>query len=118
MTSDEERRDVAERLRELAKSWCGDDDVRSDVRECDVVHACGLEYGFYDDCVTPGSVRHFADLVDRPTCRNTSERDGKFESDVFTCSECGNEINVWDGSGGWVEVRYCPFCGRRVVRDE
>lgn len=56
-----------------------------------------------------------AGLVDRGTCRNTSEKDGKFESDVFTCSECGNEINVWDGSGGWAEVCYCPFCGRRVV---
>lgn len=56
-----------------------------------------------------------ADLVDRGTCRNISEKDGKFESDVFTCSECGNEINVWDSSGGWAEVCYCPFCGRRVV---
>ncbi len=113
MTSDEERRETAARLRALHENhdWYDFD------QEVDGIEsAVGCNYG--QPHVSQGLLLRLADLIDRPTCRDLSERSGEFASDVFTCSACGNEIATWDGAGGWLDVRYCPFCGAEVVCDD
>lgn len=60
----------------------------------------------------------FADLIDRPTCRNTSGY-----RDVFLCSECGVKLELiagaGNGHGGVFHVPfqpiYCPSCGAEVI---
>ena len=54
--------------------------------------------------------QRFADLVDRPTCRNLSD-----DEDLFECSECGQRMPTFDGCSDWIPVSYCPVCGREVV---
>lgn len=48
--------------------------------------------------------------TDRPTCRNVSGDQNRFE-----CSECGFEMPIWDGDGGWMAFYFCPNCGAEVV---
>lgn len=110
--TNEERREIAKELRKLADSPYSSDDVRSDVRIEDVCYELGLERGFCDDCVDPESVKHLADLIDRPTCE-TIEHGRPYESHVCkSCSRC---------SYGWFEdmhdkpYSYCPNCGAEVV---
>lgn len=58
-------------------------------------------------------VNYLADLIDRPTCRNVSGDQNRFE-----CSECGFEMPIWDGDGGWLAFYFCPDCGAEVVSDD
>ena len=112
MTRDNLRRKVARELRELVGQYSDDHDG---IYDQELLCVLGVGLGSSDDSVDPADVYRLAELIDRPTCRDLSERSGEFASDVFTCSACGNEIATWDGAGGWLDVRYCPFCGRRVV---
>ena len=117
MISDKERREAAARLRTQAD--------KLEARNPDGLYtAADLMFRLFDLVGATqarrlhDAFRFIADLIDRPTCRDISERDGEFASDVFTCSACGNGITTWDGSGGWLDVRYCPFCGAEVVHDD
>lgn len=58
-------------------------------------------------------VNYLADLIDRETCRNVSGDQDKFE-----CGECGFEMPIWDGDGGWMAFYFCPNCGAAVVDDD
>lgn len=117
MTSGE-RREVAERLRELpsyadADGCCTVWDVlfALGLRQCDVI-------GF----VRADDARRLADLID-PTCKDEADVN---PVDGFMCSACGwwgNAQQAW--SNGWGEpdfdspteyaIRFCPNCGARVV---
>lgn len=114
----DERRNVAEELRDLIDDDLSRDDPRSNVPLDDVERAIGLYGGFYDGGTTADCVEQLADLID-PTCRDIG--DGYH---VFVCSRCGCELDVddregeptmWDG-GAPAMPRYCPNCGARVVR--
>ena len=115
MTSDEKRREVAERLRILASHAPADKDY--------VLDALGLYPGEYIDGFDPYCVNELAELIDRPTCWDTG--DGW----TFRCSACGCELDIedregeptmWDG-GSATTPRYCPSCGAlvwRLTRDD
>ena len=111
MTGDEERRDVAARLRELAAHpdpdwgvYCGD------------LVDCGLlQWGTYSGHVTPESVEHMADLIDRPTC-NAYEDWDYIEVDipevrVWACEDCDERFPVFRLS----RPLYCPVCGAELI---
>lgn len=34
------------------------------------------------------------------------------------CDECGFEMPIWDGDGGWMAFYFCPNCGAAVVDDD
>lgn len=64
-----------------------------------------------DDFPNPSEVfERLADIIDRSTCRNVSGDQNRFE-----CSECGFEMPIWDGDGGWMAFYFCPDCGAEVV---
>lgn len=113
MASDE-KREVAERLRQMA-------DAHHAVEASRVARALGFEYEVYGAVVAFGAaaVQSLADLIDRPTCRNLSG----FE-DMFECSECRCKAEliceVCNEHGEPFSVplmpSYCPVCGARVVK--
>lgn len=114
--SDEERRRVAALLRKEADGWAEDcpDTVTCESYDCyefilNIADAADI------DLSNPPSMlfEHLADLIDRPNCRNVSGDQNRFE-----CSECGFEMPIWDGDGGWMAFYFCPNCGAEVVADD
>lgn len=102
-TSDE-RREVAERLRENAS--CSENSPRFVVESY-----LGIEYDGTDvleESYRSESLLHLADLID-PTCHKVIP--SEIEGYVF-CSNCGAEI------GEYGVPNYCHNCGARVVRDD
>lgn len=110
--SDEERREVAQKLRTLA-------DGGSPMTECSVdalYTALGLPCsGTGLECAVIG---YLADLTDRPTCRNVSGH-----QDVFECSECRCRVElITEACNEYGETfnvplmpSWCPNCGESVV---
>lgn len=107
MISDEERREVAARMREILRDdphgWL-DAMVMNAVTD---VMGDGEKIG-----------ETVADLIDRPTCRNVSGY-----QDVFECSECRCRVEliteVCNEHGEPFSVplipSWCPNCGAEVV---
>lgn len=108
MTSDNERREVAQKLRDIKRVDLGDGLV---CLSCDLGEVLGFDWA--DDYhIFELSVDLLADLIDRPTCE-TIEHGRPYESHVCkSCSRC---------SYGWFEdihdkpYSYCPNCGAEVV---
>ena len=101
-TSDEQRREVAERLRILASHAPADKDY--------VLDALGLYPGEYIDGFDPYCVNELADLIDRPTCRNENSFDRS-----FFCSACGYEAWTRNDSDCYPkDFSFCPNCGAEV----
>lgn len=101
MISDQERRDVAHRMREY--------DV-SGFKESAIVP--------FLDCLGIGYVNWrgvldmLADLIDRPTCRNKEDSYDR----TFLCSACGYEAYTYsDSNCNPHDFSYCPECGAEVV---
>lgn len=76
-----------------------------------IAYACGVEGADrFDDRL----LGRLADLIDRPTCKNT---DGRW--DMFECSACGCKVELtveaYTEYGDPVHVpfipSYCPSCG-------
>lgn len=115
--TDEERREVARRLRSLA---CTPDEIG--IVEHAVIRNLGISAGIYDDCCRSEDVFAVADLIDRPTCHDAGS------GYTFRCSECGCELGVilMDSREGepamtvhddpLYEPCFCPNCGAVVVR--
>lgn len=103
MITDNERREVAERLRILASHAHADKDY--------VLDALGLYPGEYIDGFDPYCVNELADLIDRPTC-HISETDHEFEDSV-RCDSCRKTFNR-----PWGAFKYCPNCGAEVIDDK
>ncbi len=63
--------------------------------------------------VGKGDIFHLlADLIDRPTCKNSEYLyDGSF----FECSECGERWELTCGSPADNHLCFCPRCGAEVV---
>ena len=116
MINDEERREVAARLRELAAH----PDIDGDVY-CGGLVDCGLlQRGTYRCHTTPESVEHMADLIDRPTCciHPDVEDEGTIWDLFGTCTCCGAVVDAYSAiatASGFLPTRYCPACGARVV---
>ena len=102
MISDDERREVAARLRVLA---CTPDEIG--ITEHSVIRDLGISSGIYDDCCMSEDVLSVADLID-PTCHLLPSSDGG-----YGCDRC----YTWFPSMK-EKQRFCPVCGARVVDDD
>ena len=125
--TDDERREVAARLRELAEDY-EKVPVLSIIAACelpapidDAFMACGLGRAVYATEI----FGRLADLIEpeERTCRNTAGKPFAGYR-MFSCSECGAYLEV-DGdtdanlfAGGERPMpRYCPNCGAKVVEE-
>lgn len=106
MVSNDQRREVAARLREV-ETLEYDGDVWCD--EGDVLDALGLYNDDDPSSCDPEKVAFLADLIDPPTCRKVIPNE--MEGYVF-CSRCGAEI------GEYGVPNYCHNCGAEVVGDD
>ena len=132
MTSDEERREVAERLRELPSDTCAAnkewameglliDASIGDEADYSQIHNAVLGC-FPAEYMHPGDYEELherlAELIDRPTCRNVADLD----RESFKCSRCGFRVpdaaKLVGTKGGVVDFGYCPNCGAEVVEDD
>ena len=100
----EERREVAERLRDWA------DDL-AESREIDF-ELCGCEVTGNDPYHAHVCARHIADLIDQTCIFDQLESDDVY---VITCSKCGMKFNEHDDKSADI-YRFCPNCGARVVQ--
>jgi hypothetical protein len=107
MPTNDERREVARRLRWLTMAY-------KDVFGVYVLNAIGLDFtnsrGTY---CSNDSVRRLADLIEpepERTC-HMERASGYFNTKVITwfCSECGSPIY------NDVEPSFCLYCGARVI---
>lgn len=104
MITDEERRDIARKLREPKESLLAhpSDELIRLRRET----GCHRGQDLYE-CL--------ADLIDRPTCRlelTDTETHGNTKVRIYECSECGRTCEEIYG-----KYERCPHCGL-VVLDE
>lgn len=103
MISDQERREVARRLREIREDEYGE------VYMYDVMLALGIESGKAAYWADKEFIHHLADLIDRPTAKQ--EHNGAY----WRCTHCGaftrKDAVVVDGLGV-VPLRCCGNCGR------
>lgn len=107
MATDDERREVAARLRQMSDAHDATEASRVD-------RTLGLEDRAYGTVIAFDSadIRSLADLID-PTCE--MEAAGGVPAPVrdsletFFCSECGSPIY------NDVNPSYCLYCGHRVV---
>lgn len=121
MDCSEERHVVAERLNAAAN--------KSMFASGDFVEALSAEINLYGHDEWGDIFTRLADLID-PRCTvsesiDESDRGREFQAAIYTCTACGASWTNFDdcGSGGWavtrggkfVNVRYCPYCGSRVV---
>ncbi len=114
MPSNDERREVAARLRDKAGRVCFDG---CEVEEC-------LSSGDWRYSYSAGdgarSYMRLADLIEpeERTCRDVSSGD-----EEFRCSECGAPVEVECHGitlliGGKADnIRYCPNCRAKVVKE-
>lgn len=106
MISDQKRREVAENLRNLTigRSIQYKEQFFDELAEVVV----GFE-DYHDFNVV---LEELADLIDRPTCKNSEYLyDGSF----FECSECGERWELTCGSPADNNLCFCPRCGAEVV---
>lgn len=104
-TSDE-RREVAENLRNLTIS-------RSiQYKEQFFDELAEVVVGFEDYHDFNVVLEKLADLIDRPTCKNSEYLyDGSF----FECSKCGERWELTCGSPADNNLNFCPRCGAEVA---
>lgn len=119
MISDNERREVAARMRnELTymRKICGYYKNDLDIVECGNrtyrnIAGSVEKYGNVYEGNYIHIVERLADLIDRPTCRNNNSYDRS-----FFCSACGYEAWTYDDSDcDPKDFSFCPNCGAEVV---
>lgn len=102
--SDEERREVAARMREIMRRSPNCFLENMVVRSVLDVMGDGVTIG--------GTV---ADLIDRPTCKNLAIK----PADELLCSECGEHVDIaYMESADDYHACYCPNCGAEVCDDD
>lgn len=118
--SDEERREVARRLREKKREFFAEG--------CFYPQDLTLYQSLYlkaiEECLPEGDCGFdiLADLIDRPTCRNVydevyDEYEGGCCENGFKCSKCGELVEDCEGYRVKGTFNYCPNCGAEVVPD-
>lgn len=127
MSSENERREVAKRLRFCAKAtngtiefsiclshWVGVDGVTDDQGNLFSAQADRREAEL--------TLEKLADLID-PTCENEAVKLNRMaplemRTDNLICSSCGETFCAdQDGINNPIDWVYCPNCGARVVDD-
>ena len=106
MISDEKRREVAENLRNLTigRSIQYKEQFFDELAEVVV--------GFEDYHDFDVVLEKLADLIDRPTCKNSEYLyDGSF----FECSKCGERWELTCGGPADNHLNFCPRCGAEVA---
>lgn len=113
MITDDERRKVAAKMREVAESHkddLNDDPDYSPFTAFNVFCSAFDRFPRYQDLL------HLADLIDIPICHNVYDESEYGACDNgFECSVCGCRVEDeehYHVSGVW---NFCPGCGR-VVR--
>ena len=112
--SDDERREVAARLRACAQDVNGTLDLAMYLSDWIVIEWVTDDEGNHfsvaaDRRRAERTLEKLADLIDRPTCRNLGLEEGtNGEGYDFFCSRCGFAADV-------VDPRYCPCYGAEVV---
>lgn len=104
--SDEKRREVAENLRNLTigRSIQYKEQFFDELAEVVV--------GFEDYHDFDVVLEKLADLIERPTCKNSEYLyDGSF----FECSECGERWELTCGGPADNHLNFCPRCGAEVA---
>lgn len=112
MVSNDQRRKVAARLREV-ETLEYDGDVWCD--EGDVLDALGLYNDDDPSSCDPDEVAFLADLIDPPTCRNVAD---PYDGGLFECSNCGEMWEFSYGNTADNHLNFCPRCGAEVVGDD
>lgn len=109
MISNDERREVAVKLRELADTNEG---YLSMGRVNRVLRDGKAILGTSGLASVADVLRRYADLIDPPTCKNLATH----LVDELVCSSCGERVDIADlDSDDDYRVRYCPGCGAKVV---
>lgn len=121
MITDEERREIAQKLRGLPidmystiDEWEKDglfiNNSVSDEGDYSQIHDAVFGY-FPAEYMHPGDYEELherlADLIDRPTCHLVEDEDG-----YTACSECGCTALCMR------DAVFCPSCGARVIHKE
>lgn len=110
MPSDEERCEIAAKLRELVADWFDDGEFYD---RCEVEDVLGLatdDGAWYE----AAGARRLADLIEPE--ERTCHDDGV---DAFRCTRCGafaKRDAVTDLCGP-IPIRYCPNCGSKLVSE-
>lgn len=107
MPTNDERREVAAKLRELVADWFDDGEFYDRGEVEDVLGLATDDGAWYE----AAGVRRLADLIEPEelTCRMEPTGDCS-----VVCSACRTEYTSrWLHEGEYVE-RYCPNCGARV----
>lgn len=109
MISDEERREAARKLREIERQ------TQCELTDGELIDFLVEAVGFNrytNEDFDEGLLGRIAELVDRPTCKNSEDLyDGSF----FECSECGERWELTCGSPADNNLNFCPRCGAEVV---
>lgn len=109
MISDTERREIARKLREI------DRQPLCELTDGEILDLLAASVGFdqfWNEDFDEGLLGRIADLIDRPTCKNSEDLyDGSF----FECSECGERWELTCGGPADNHLCFCPRCGAEVV---
>lgn len=124
MPTNEERRAMAARLRELDAA---EDSSGGEFYDCvEVEEAIGLLIDPDGAWYEADGVRHLADLLEpgpERTCTMDKSEFADFAPEykgLYSCPKCGEETAVLacvneDGDMEWVKPRFCGFCRAKVV---
>lgn len=124
MPTNEERRAMAARLRELDAA---EDSSGGEFYDCvEVEEAIGLLIDLDGAWYEADGVRHLADLLEpgpERTCTMDKSEFADFApayKGLYSCPKCGEETAVLacvneDGDMEWVKPRFCGFCRAKVV---
>ena len=102
MLTNEKRREIATRLRNLASHKAADEEMTLD--------ALGLYRGENIEGYDTYGVMQLADLIEPEPERTCGLRSRLTGSYCYECSECGKGMKP--------EWEYCQHCGAKVMRNE
>lgn len=117
MISDDERREVAARLRN------GGVARNSEEAYVLLLWCVGIRPQLPATSTYEDAMVRLADLIDRPTCQNKQvvynrTAPKEFRTDNFTCSACGETFCAdGDGVNHPIDWAFCPNCGAEVLND-
>lgn len=114
--AEEERRDVARKLREL----CDEDHGEAGIELKEIEDALGVD-SILPFSYDPVDVNTLADLIEpepertcRPVCVDREDQNGVMHHLFHRCSECGHDLPYEAELG---HCNFCPNCGAKVVHD-
>lgn len=115
MISDGQRREIAANLRSESEAWLDtfpDAMIEEEAIGAAIMSDLVVFVGLDDSSPVHEIYARLADLIDRPTCKNSEYLyDGSF----FECSKCGERWELTCGSPADNNLNFCPRCGAEVV---